>query len=122
MCVEETTGLIDHSDHRSQYVSVVYNERLAQHGIAASTEAVGDLYANALAENVNGFCKNELIHTRRWDVGVEVETDFLEAEPATGNTRNQGKCLGTKLGALQFTINFSKAILYVAFGWCSRSW
>jgi len=26
---------------------------------------------------------------------------FLEAEPATGNNRNQGKCLGTKLGALQ---------------------
>ncbi|MFR9842213.1 hypothetical protein ACL1IP_12940, partial [Corynebacterium striatum] len=25
---EETTGLIHHSDHGSQYVSVVYNERL----------------------------------------------------------------------------------------------
>ena len=51
---EETTGLIHHSDHGSQYVSVVYNERLAQHGIAASTGSVGDLYDNALAENVNG--------------------------------------------------------------------
>ncbi|ERS47309.1 hypothetical protein HMPREF1257_01990, partial [Corynebacterium sp. KPL1814] len=37
MCAEETTGLIHHSDHGSQYVSVVYNERLAQHGIDAST-------------------------------------------------------------------------------------
>ncbi|CAB0845129.1 IS3 family transposase [Corynebacterium diphtheriae] len=37
-----------------QYVSVVYNERLAQHGIAASTGTVGDCYDNALAENVNG--------------------------------------------------------------------
>jgi hypothetical protein len=27
----------------------------------------------------------------------------LEAEPVTGNNRNQGKCLGTKLGALQFS-------------------
>ena len=50
----ETTGLIHHSDHGSQYVSVVYNERLAQHGIAASTGTVGDSYDNALAENVNG--------------------------------------------------------------------
>ena len=25
----------------------------------------------------------------------------MEEEPATGNNRNQGKCLGTKLGALQ---------------------
>ncbi|WP_157893072.1 hypothetical protein [Corynebacterium diphtheriae] len=37
-----------------QYVSVVYNERLTQHGIAASTGTVGDSYDNALAENVNG--------------------------------------------------------------------
>ena len=28
---------------------------------------------------------------------------FLEAEPAARNNRNQGKCLGTKLGALQLT-------------------
>ena len=51
---EETTGLIHHSDHGSQYVSVVYNERLTQHGITASTGTVGDSYDNALAENVNG--------------------------------------------------------------------
>ena len=29
--------------------------------------------------------------------------DLLEADPATGNNRNQGKCLGTKLGALHKT-------------------
>lgn len=53
-CAKETTGLIHHSDHGSQYVSIVYNERLAEHGIAASTGTVGDSYDNALAENVNG--------------------------------------------------------------------
>ena len=57
MCTEETTDLIHHSDHGSQYVSVVYNERLAQHGIAASAGTVGDPYDNALAENVNGSHK-----------------------------------------------------------------
>ena len=69
---------IDNSDHGSQYVSVVYNERLAQHGIAASTGTVGDSYDNALAENVNGSYKNELIHTRRWDDVVEVEIATFE--------------------------------------------
>ena len=78
VCAEETTGLIHHSDHGSQYVSVVYNERLAQHGIAASTGTVGDSYDNALAENVNGSYKNELIHTRRWDDVVEVEIATFE--------------------------------------------
>ena len=77
-CAEETTGLIHHSDHGSQYVSVVYNERLAQHGIAASTGTVGDSYDNALAENVNGSYKNELIHTRRWNDVVEVEIATLK--------------------------------------------
>ena len=54
-----------------QYVSVVYNQRLAQHGITASTGTVGDWYDNALAENVNGSYKNELIHTRRWNDVVD---------------------------------------------------
>ena len=54
VCAEETTGLIHHSDHGSLHVSVVYNQRFTQHGIAASTGTVGDWYDNALAENVNG--------------------------------------------------------------------
>lgn len=35
-------------------MSIVYNERLAEHRIAASHGTVGDFYDNALAENVNG--------------------------------------------------------------------
>ncbi|CAB0573752.1 IS3 family transposase [Corynebacterium diphtheriae] len=38
-----------------QYVSIVYNERLEEHGISASTGAVGDSYDNTMAENVNGL-------------------------------------------------------------------
>ncbi|CAM4069308.1 Integrase core domain protein [Corynebacterium belfantii] len=33
VCAKESTGLIYHSDHGSQYVSIVYNERLVEHGI-----------------------------------------------------------------------------------------
>ena len=77
-CAEQTTGLIHHSDHGSQYVSVVYNKRGAQHRITAYTGTVGDWYDNALAENVNGSYKNELIHTRRWDDVVEVEIATFE--------------------------------------------
>ena len=75
---KETTGLIHHSDHGSQYVSIVYNERLAEYGIAASTGTVGDSYDNALAENVNGSYKNELIHRRLWDSVVDVEIATFE--------------------------------------------
>lgn len=47
---KETTELIHHSNHNPQYVSIVYNKRLAEHGITASTGTVDDSYDNALAE------------------------------------------------------------------------
>lgn len=73
---KDTTGLVHHCDHGSQYVSIVYNDRLAAAGITPSTGSVGDSYDNALAESVNGSFKNELIHTKKW-------TDVLEVEIAT---------------------------------------
>ncbi len=73
-----TSGLVHHSDHGSQYVSVAYHERLAMAGIAESTGTVGDSYDNALAENVNGSYKNEIIHTRKWKDVFEVEVATFE--------------------------------------------
>lgn len=73
---KETFGLIYHADHGSQYVSIVYNERLAAGGIAAAQGTVGAFYDNALAANVTGFYKNDLIYTRTWadvfDVGIAI--------------------------------------------------
>jgi len=66
---------------------VVYNERGAQHGITASTGTVGDSYDNALAENVNGSYKNELIHTRRWGDVIEVEIATFEWVSSWNETR-----------------------------------
>lgn len=71
--VERPAGLVHHSDHGSQYVSIVYNEPLPEHGIAVSTGTVGDSYDKALAENINGPYKNELIRTRTWSDVVKVE-------------------------------------------------
>ncbi|MDK8790121.1 hypothetical protein QP979_13620, partial [Corynebacterium striatum] len=41
--------------------------------VARQTGTVGDSYDNALAENVNGSYKNELIHRRTWADVVDVE-------------------------------------------------
>lgn len=75
---EETAGVIHHSDHGSQYVSIVYNDRLTAAGITPSTGTVGDSYDNALAENVNGSYKNELINNHRWKDVLEVEIATFE--------------------------------------------
>lgn len=66
-------GLVHHSDHGSQYVSIVYNDKLADHGIIPSTGSIGDSYDNALAETVNGLYKSELIYSRRWESLIDVE-------------------------------------------------
>ncbi|XIE86458.1 IS3 family transposase [Corynebacterium kroppenstedtii] len=123
------TVLVHHSDQGSQYVSVVYNDRLANAGIVPSTETVGVSYDNALAENVNNSYKNELIHTRRWDSVVDVEiatfewvswwnesrlhaslsyktpadieASFWAQEPTSEKMEIQGKRLGTQPGAVQ---------------------
>ena len=44
-----------------QTTSVVYSERLAEHGIAPSVGSVGDSYDNAMAESAIGLYKTELI-------------------------------------------------------------
>jgi transposase InsO family protein/transposase-like protein len=54
--------LIHHSDRGSQYLSIIYTERLAEAGIDPSVGTVGDSYDNALAECVIGLFKTEVIN------------------------------------------------------------
>lgn len=75
---KETAGVIHHLDHASQYVSIAYNDRLTAAGITPSTATVGDSYDNALAENVNGSYKTELINNHRWKDVLEVEIATFE--------------------------------------------
>ncbi len=70
-------GLVHHSDHGVQYLSIRYSERLADNDIVASVGSKGDSYDNALAESFNGLYKWELIHQRgpwRGHDDVEFET------------------------------------------------
>lgn len=67
-------GLIHHSDHGSQYLSIRYSERLIDEGIEASVGSVGDSYDNALAESINALFKTEVIrHKGPWKSMDEVE-------------------------------------------------
>jgi transposase InsO family protein len=61
---ERLTGLVHHSDRGTQYLSMRYSDRLADHGIAPSVGSQGDAYDNALAESVIGLFKTEVIQRR----------------------------------------------------------
>lgn len=72
-------GLVHHSDHGSQYVSIRYSKRLAEAGIEPSVGSVGDSYDNALAEAISGLYKAEVIHRRGpWRNFEAVEFATLE--------------------------------------------
>jgi putative transposase len=72
-------GLIHHSDHGSQYLSIRYTDRLTESGVTASVGSVGDSYDNALAETVIGLFKTEVIYARGpWRSLEAVEYATLE--------------------------------------------
>jgi putative transposase len=76
---ERPSALIHHSDRGSQYVSILYTERLAQAGIEPSVGSRGNSYDNALAETINGLYKAELIHHRApWKTKEALELAILE--------------------------------------------
>lgn len=69
-------GLIHHADHGSNYMSMVYTDRVVELGATPSTGTVGDSYDNALAEAVNNLYKTELIRQRGpWKTVEQVEPD-----------------------------------------------
>ena len=78
---EPSPDLLHHSDRGSQYASVSYRERLAQHGIEVSMSRRGDCYDNAVVESFFGTLKQELVHHVRWANLVEARAaihDYIE--------------------------------------------
>jgi putative transposase len=62
----------------SQYLSIVYTERLGAEGAITSVGSRGDSYDNAMAESIIGLYKNELIHLRGpWKTVDDVELATL---------------------------------------------
>ena len=76
---QHLTDLVHHADHGSNYLSLVYTERISELGITPSTGTIGDSYDNALAEAVNGLFKTELIRRRGpWKTVEQLEIATLE--------------------------------------------
>lgn len=60
-----TDGLVHHSDHGAQYISLVCTTRVGESGMLPSTGTVGDSYDNAMAGSANGAYKTELVWRRK---------------------------------------------------------
>jgi len=60
----DLTGLTHHSDHASNYMALVYTDRIAELGAVSSTGTVGDAHDDAMAEAINALYKTKLIRAR----------------------------------------------------------
>ncbi|WP_460771421.1 IS3 family transposase [Mariniluteicoccus flavus] len=76
---DDLTGLTHHSDHGSNYMAMVYTDRIVELGAVPSTGTVGDSFDCAMAEAVNNLYKTELIRQRGpWRTVEQVELATLE--------------------------------------------
>jgi len=85
-------GLVHHADHGSNYLSVLYTDRIIELGAVPSTGTVGDSYDNALAEAINNLYKTELIRQQGpWRTVEQVELATLEYVWWWNNQRLHGE-------------------------------
>jgi len=72
-------GLVHHSDHGVQYLSIRSTERLAEAGDrTVSVGSVGDAYDNALAETIIGLYRTEVMNQLGpWPNASAVELETL---------------------------------------------
>jgi len=86
-------GLIHHSDHGSQYVSLAFGRAARDAGIAVSMGSRGDAYDNAVAETFFATLNKELVNRRTWPSRLELQSAVFEYIEAFYNRRRRHSTL-----------------------------
>ncbi len=74
--------LVHHSDQGSQYVALIFGQKLRKAGIAQSMGSKGDCYDNAVCESFHATLEKELLRSRSFKTRQEAKTaifDWIEA-------------------------------------------
>jgi len=71
-------GVTHHSDHGSQYTSLLYGKSLREAGILGSMGSVGDAYDNAVAESFFSTLQTELLDAKAWRTRAELRMALFE--------------------------------------------
>jgi putative transposase len=84
--------LVHHSDQGSQYVALIFGQRLRKAGIAQSMGSKGDCFDNAVCESFHATLEKELLRSRSFKTRQEARTaifDWIEAwyNPARRHSR-----------------------------------
>lgn len=86
--------LIHHSDHGSQYTSLVFTRRLEETGILGSMGSVGDALDHAVAERFFATLETELVGRQVWASRQALKTAIFEDTEALYNRRRRHSTLG----------------------------
>jgi transposase InsO family protein len=70
--------VIHHSDHGSQYTSIVFTDRMKEAGILGSMGFVGDALDNAAAESFYATLQTELLDRNSWPTREELKNAIFE--------------------------------------------
>lgn len=74
-------GVIHHSDHGSQYTSLIFGKTLEEAGICPSMGSVGDAYDNAMAESFFATLQTDLLDRQSWQTRRKLMSaifDYIE--------------------------------------------
>ena len=71
-------GCVHHSDHGSQYVSLLLSKTMRENGVRPSMGSISSPWDNAAMESLMGIVKSECVHARTYATREEAALDLLE--------------------------------------------
>ena len=89
-----TTGLVAHSDHGSQYTSLLYGTYAKTSGIELSMGSIGDPWDNAVAETFFASLEKELLRRERFATREHARMRLFWYIECFYNTRRRHSGLG----------------------------
>ena len=87
-------GCIHHSDHGSQYVSLLLSKTMRSHGVRPSMGSISSPWDNAAMESLMGIVKSECVHARTYATREEAALDLFERIEAVYNRIRTHSALG----------------------------
>lgn len=71
-------GCVHHSDHGSQYVSLLLSKTMREHDVRPSMGPISSPWGNAAMESLMGIVKSECVHARTYATREEAALDLFE--------------------------------------------
>ena len=87
-------GCIHHSDHGSQYASLLLGATMAEHGIRPSMGSISSPWDNAVTESLMGCIKSECVHARTFASREQAALEIFDYIECFYNPRRIHSALG----------------------------